>query len=73
MFLSVFLPFRHSLADVLSSEDHIASPTSEAADVPLFVQRQERLTLLDLGSTSSAVWRNKEQAKGGKEKRDTER
>lgn len=59
LFLSVFLPFTHSLADVLSSEDHIARPTSEAADVPLFVKCQERLTLLDLGSTSSAVWRKK--------------
>lgn len=45
----------HSLADVLSSEDHIAGPTPEAADMPLFFQRQQRLALLDLCSTSSTV------------------
>lgn len=49
--------FAHSLADVLSGEDHVAGPTSEAADVPLLLQRQERLTLLDLGSTPGTVWR----------------
>ena len=47
----------NSLADVFPCEDHVAGPTSEAADVPLFLQRQERLALLDLGSTSSTVWR----------------
>lgn len=43
------------LADVFSGEDHVAGPTSEAADVPLFLQRQERLPLLDLSSTPSTV------------------
>lgn len=43
------------LADVLSCEDHVAGPTSEAADVPLLLQRQERLTLLDLVSAPSTV------------------
>ena len=47
----------HSLADILSSKDHVAGLTSEAADVPLFLQRQKRLPLLDLSSTSSTVWR----------------
>lgn len=52
----ICLTVRHSiLADVLSCEDHVAGPTSEAADVPLFLQRQERLPLLNLGSTSSTV------------------
>lgn len=45
----------HSLADVLSREDHVARPTPEAADVPLFLQRQEGLTLLDLVSAARAV------------------
>lgn len=43
------------LADVLSCEDHVAGPTSEAADMPLLFQRQERLALLDLGSTTSTM------------------
>lgn len=43
------------LADVLSREDHVAGPASEAADVPLLLQSQEGLTLLDLGSTPSTV------------------
>lgn len=54
MFVCVFT---HSLADVLSCEGHVAGPTPEATDVPLFLQRQERLTLLDLVSTPSTVWR----------------
>lgn len=49
--------FTHSLADVFSGEDHVAGPTSEAADVPLFLQRQERLPLLNLSSTPSTVLR----------------
>lgn len=57
----VFIPsvslYAHSLADVLSREDHVAGPTPKAADVPLFLQCQERLTLLDLVSTTRAVWR----------------
>lgn len=50
-----FSNFAHSLADVLSCEDHVAGLTSEAADMPLLLQRQERLTLLDLCSTACAV------------------
>lgn len=50
----------HSLADVLSRQDHVARPTPEAADVPLFLQRQEGLTLLDLVSAACAVWRRQE-------------
>lgn len=67
--------FTHSLADVLSCEDHVAGPTSEAADVPLFLQRQERLTLLDLVSTPSTVWRRVacERASKKNGKRDRER
>lgn len=53
----------HSLADVLSRQDHVARPTPEAADVPLLLQRQERLTLLDLVSAARAVWRRQEGAK----------
>lgn len=48
--------FTHSLADVLSCENHVAGPTPEATDVPLFLQGEERLTLLDLVSAPSAVW-----------------
>lgn len=47
---------RHSiLADVLSCEDHVAGSTSEAADVPLLLQRQQGLALLNLGSTSGTM------------------
>lgn len=60
--LSVSL-YAHSLADVLSREDHVAGPTPEAADVPLFLQRQERLTLLDLVSTTRAIWRRRSRKK----------
>lgn len=71
--LCFFLLFTHSLADVLSCEDHVAGPTSEAANVPLFLQRQERLTLLDLGSTPSTVWKEivceREGKKNGKRDR----
>lgn len=56
----------HSLADVLSRQDHVARPTPEAADVPLFLQRQEGLTLLDLVSAACAVWRRQEGRKGGR-------
>lgn len=45
----------HSLADVLSRQDHVAGLTPEAADVPLFLQSQEGLALLDLGPTPGAV------------------
>lgn len=68
----------HSLADVFSSECHVAGLTSEAADVPLFLQRQERLTLLDLGCTSGTVcaikrimtkrWMGKERKRGRMQK-----
>lgn len=55
--------FSCSLADVLSGEDHVARLTSEAADVPLLLQRQERLTLLDLCSTSRTVWTKRARTK----------
>lgn len=48
----------HSLADVLSREDHIARPTPEATDVPLLLQREEGLTLLDLISAACTVWKH---------------
>lgn len=60
----------HSLADVFSGEDHVASPTSEAADVPLLLQRQERLTLLDLSSASGTVWGKKEKPNMGVKERE---
>lgn len=60
-------PFSHSLADVFSGEDHVAGLTSEAADVPLFLQCQERLTLLDLSSTSSTVWGKNRRSKAKRE------
>ena len=68
VFEMLCIPFTHSLADVLSCEDHVTGLTSEAADVPLLLQRQERLTLLDLVSTPSTVWRRvqKERVKDGK-------
>lgn len=50
-----------SLADVLSCEDHVAGPTPEAADVPLFLQRQEGLTLLDLVPAARTVCRRQEE------------
>lgn len=53
----------HSLADVLSRQDHVARLTPEAADVPLLLQRQEGLTLLDLVSAARAVWRRQEGTK----------
>lgn len=43
------------LADVLSGEHHAAGSAAEAADVPLLLQSQERLALLDLRSTSCTV------------------
>lgn len=67
--LSVSL-YAHSLADVLSREDHVAGPTPEAADVPLFLQRQERLTLLDLISTTRTVWRREGRNKKKKSSRE---
>lgn len=48
----------HSLADVLSCEDHVAGPTPEATDVPLFLQRKEGLALFDLISAPSTVCRS---------------
>lgn len=47
---------QHSLADVLSSEDDPARLALEAADVPLLLQCQEGLALLDLLLASCAVW-----------------
>lgn len=58
--------FTHSLADVLSCEDHVAGPTPEATDVPLFLQGEERLTLLDLVSTTSTVWKGSVRGRGRK-------
>lgn len=46
------------LADVLPSEDDAAGLAFEAADVPLLVQRQERLAMLDLLLAPSAVARS---------------
>lgn len=56
----------HSLADVLSCEDHVAGPTPEATDVPLLLQGEERLTLLDLVSTPSTVWKGSVRGRGRK-------
>lgn len=58
--------FAHSLADVLPCEDHVAGPTPEATDVPLFLQGEERLTLLDLVSTPSTVWKGSVRGRGRK-------
>lgn len=55
VFLFFFSLCTHSLADVLSCKDHVTGSTPEATDVPLFLQREERLTLLDLISTPSTV------------------
>lgn len=50
---------RDLLADVLPSEDDAAGLAFEAADVPLLVQRQERLAVLDLLLAPSAVCKDK--------------
>ena len=47
---------QHSLADVLSGEDDPARLALEAADVPLLLQCQEGLALLDLLLAACAVW-----------------
>lgn len=47
---------RHSLADVLAGEDDPACLALEAADVPLLLQGQEGLALLDLLLAACAVW-----------------
>lgn len=46
---------KDSLADILSGQDEAAGLTPEAADVPLFLQRQQRLTLFDLLLTTCTV------------------
>ena len=46
----------HSLADVLAGEDDPACLALEAADVPLLLQGQEGLALLDLLLAACAVW-----------------
>lgn len=50
---------RDPLADVLPGEDDAAGLAFEAADVPLFVQRQERLAMLDLFLAPSTVCEDK--------------
>ena len=50
---------RDLLADVLPSEDDAAGLAFEAADVPLLVQRQERLAMLDLLLAPSAVCKDR--------------
>lgn len=46
----------HSLADVLAGEDDPARLALEAADVPLLLQGQQGLALLDLLLAAGAVW-----------------
>lgn len=50
---------RHSLADVLPGEDDAAGLAFEAADVPLLIQCQERLAVLDLLLAPSTVCKDK--------------
>ena len=50
---------RDLLADVLPGEDDAAGLAFEAADVPLLVQRQERLAMLDLLLAPGAVCKDK--------------
>lgn len=50
---------RDPLADVLSSEDDAAGLAFEAANVPLLIQRQERLAVLDLLLAPSTVCKDK--------------
>lgn len=50
---------RDPLADVLSGEDDAAGLAFEAADVPLLVQCQERLAMLDLLLAPSTVCKDK--------------
>lgn len=47
---------RHALADVFSSQDDPTGLALEAADMPLFLQGQERLTLLDLLLATCTFW-----------------
>lgn len=50
---------RDLLADVLPGEDDAAGLAFEAADVPLLVQSQERLAMLDLLLAPGAVCKDK--------------
>lgn len=50
---------RDPLADVLPGEDDAAGLALETADVPLLVQCQERLAMLDLLLASSTVCEHK--------------
>lgn len=50
---------RDPLADVLPGEDDAAGLALETADVPLLVQRQERLAVLDLLLASGTVCKHK--------------
>lgn len=45
------------LADVLAGEHLPAGLALEAAQMPLFVQRQQRLPVLNVPSTASTVWK----------------
>lgn len=49
------------LADVLSGEDPPTRLAFEAGEVPLALQGQQRLALLDLQAAASAVWRRRAQ------------
>lgn len=49
-----------SLADVLSSENHSTGLALKAADMPLLLQCQKRLALLDLFFTTRTVFRERE-------------
>lgn len=47
--------FRDLLADVLGVEHLVAHFALEAAEVPVFVQRHQRLLVLELLPTAAAV------------------
>lgn len=47
------------LADVLAGEHLPARLALEAAQMPLFVQRQQRLPILNVPSTASTVWKRR--------------
>lgn len=55
------------LADVLSGQSAAAPTALEAGDVPLPVQRQQRLTLLDLLAAAGAVWHGTQDTRGKSE------
>lgn len=45
------------LADVFSGKDLPAGLAFKAAQMPLLFQRQQRLSVLDIPSTASAIWK----------------